>query len=105
MTKYRIIQDLNETDPPRGHEKRAAIILAEFFKSDLIFIRKGPSSTPDILVKRTRQTWELKSLLGSGKRTMANNLREASRQSKNVVMDLSRCKMNNKNALSRIRGF
>ena len=39
------------------------------------------------------------------KRTMANNLREASGQSKNVVIDLSRCKMNNSNALSRICGF
>lgn len=86
-------------------KKRAAKILAELFKSDLIFIRRGPSSTPDILVKRTGQIWELKSPLGNGKRTMANNLREASRQSKNIVMDLFRCKMNNQSALSRIRGF
>lgn len=105
MKKYRIIQDLNEADPPKGHEKKVAKILAEHFESDLVFIRRGPSSTPDIEVIKTGQVWELKSPLGNGKRTMANNLRDASRQSKNVVLDLSRCKMNNQNAFSRIRGF
>ena len=105
MRHYRIIQNLDETDPPRDHEKSAAKILAEYFKSDLIFIRKGPSSTPDLKVIKTGQMWELKSPIGDGKRTMANNIREASIQSKNVVIDLSRCKMNNQNALSRIRGF
>ena len=36
---------------------------------------------------------------------MANNLREAASQSKNVIIDLSRCKMNNINALSRINNY
>lgn len=102
---YRIIQDLNDPDPPREHEKHAARIIAEYFRSDLVFVRKGPSSTPDIKILKTNQVWELKSPLGNGKRTMANNLREASGQSKNIILDLSRCKMNNKNALSRVRGF
>ena len=102
---YRIIQDLNDPDPPREHEKHAARIIAEYFRSDLVFIRRGPSSTPDIIIIKTNQVWELKSPLGNGKRTMANNLRGASGQSKNIVLDLSRCKMNNKNALSRVRGF
>lgn len=102
---YRIIQDLSEPDPPKEHEKHAARILAEYFKSDLVFIRKGPSSSPDIKVVRTNQVWELKSPLGNGKRTIANNLRRASSQSNFIVLDLSRCKMNNQNALTRIRGF
>lgn len=102
---YRIIQDLNETDPPKEHEKQAARILAEYFKSDLEFIRKGVSTTPDIRVIKTDQIWELKCPLGNGKRTMANNLRLASKQSSFVIIDLSRCKMNNKNALARIRNF
>lgn len=105
MQNYRIIQDLDETDPPKEHEKKAARILANYFNSDLIFIRRGPSCTPDIKVVKTRQVWELKSPLGDGKRTISNNIREASNQSKNVVVDLSRCKINNQKALSRIRGF
>lgn len=102
---YQIIQDLSEPDPPKEHEKHAAKILAEHFKSDIVFIRKGPSSSPDIKVVKTNQTWELKSPLGNGKRTIANNLRNASSQSDFIVLDLSRCKMNNQNALAKIRGF
>ena len=105
MRRYRVTQDLDETDPPKEHEKAAAKILAEYFKSNLVFIRRGPNTTPDLKVIKTGQVWELKSPLGDGKRTMSNNIREASLQSKYVIIDLSRCKMNNRNALSRIRGF
>ena len=57
---YRIIQDLNDPDPPKEHEKHAARILAQYFRSDLVFVRKGPSSTPDIKILKTNQVWELK---------------------------------------------
>ena len=103
--KYKIIEALNEADPPKEHEKRATRIIAQYFKSDIIFNRKTNSSSPDLTVIRTNQIWELKSPLGNGKRTMANNLRDASHQSKLVIIDLSRCKMNNQNALSRINNF
>lgn len=105
MKNFIIIYDLNDPDPPKPHELRASKIIAEYFQSDLVFIRKSISSTPDLRVKRTGQIWELKSPLGNGKRTISNNLREASRQSKNIILDLTRCKMNNVNALSRINGF
>ena len=36
---------------------------------------------------------------------MANNLRDASAQSKKIILDLTRCKMNNDRAISKIRGF
>ena len=103
--EYKIIEALNETDPPKEHEKRATKIIAQYFKSDIMFNRKTNSSSPDLTIIKTNQIWELKSPLGNGKRTMANNLRDAARQSKLVIVDLSRCKMNNQNALSRIKGF
>ena len=105
MKKYKIVYDLNEPDPPRPHELHAARIVAEYFHSDLVFIRKSNNSTPDLKVKKTKQVWELKSPLGNGKRTMANNIRAASHQSTNIILDLSRCKMNNDRAISRIRSF
>ena len=86
MKKYRVIHDLGETDPPKKHEDFAAKIIADYFKSDILFLRKTPASSPDLLIINTHQIWELKSPIGNGKRTMANNLREASGQSKNVVM-------------------
>lgn len=102
---YNVIYDLSDPDPPKKHERHAAKIVAEYFESDLIFIRKGFGTTPDLKIIKTNQIWELKSPLGNGKRTMANNLREASGQSKNIILDLTRCKMNNHKALSRIRSF
>ena len=74
-------------------------------KSNIIFIRKRPHITPDLFISKTHQVWELKSPLGNGKRTIDNNLREASKQSEYIVLDLSRIKMNNNRALSKARGF
>lgn len=105
MKKYRILLELGLEPIPSKHELSAAKYIAEYFKSDLLFLRRRPNSSPDLLVKKTNQVWELKSPIGNGKRTVANNLREASRQSKYVILDLSRCKMSNENALARVRGF
>lgn len=105
MKKYIVIHDPGETDPPKKHEDYAGKIIADYFKSNIVFLRKTSSSSPDFLIIRLNQIWELKSPIGNGKRTMANILREASGQSKNVVIDLSRCKMNNANALSRINNY
>lgn len=66
-------------------------------------MKKGCS--PDLKIKVTGRVWELKSPLGNGKRTISNNLRDASHQSENIILDLTRCKMNNMRAISRIHGF
>ncbi|MBQ6414041.1 hypothetical protein IJI28_00225 [Candidatus Saccharibacteria bacterium] len=58
-----------------------------------------------IQTRQSHQVWELKSPLGNGKRTISNNLREASSQSDKIILDLTRCKMNNIRALSRVNGF
>lgn len=105
MRKYKITYDLNDPDPPKEHERNAAIIIANHFQSDILFIRKGIGKTPDLMVVKTHQIWELKSPLGNGKRTISNNLRDAAHQSSKVILDLSRCKMNNINAMSRINEF
>ena len=105
MNRFRLFYDLNRNDAPKKHEEYVARIIADYFQSDIQFIRKTSSRTPDFYILKTYQLWELKSPLGNGKRTIANNLREASKQSRNIILDLSRCKMNNSVALSRIRGF
>ncbi len=105
MKKYKILLESGLNPAPYKHELEAANIIAEYFRSDLLFLRRRPNASPDLLVKKLNQIWELKSPKGNGKRTIANNLREASRQSKRVILDLSRCKLNNRNALARVRGF
>lgn len=42
MRHYRVTQDLDETDPPKEHEKAAAKILAEYFKSNLVSYAGDP---------------------------------------------------------------
>ena len=98
---YRIIEDLNERDPPKPHEKRAARVIASYFKSDIKFIRRTINSSPDIEIIKTHERWEIKSPLGG----IDNNLRVASDQAKNVFLDLSRCKMGQSEAISRAKNF
>lgn len=105
MKKYIIKIDKGLNLAPCKHELAAAEIIASFMKSDLLFLRRSLNASPDFLVRKTNQMWELKSPVGNGKRTISNNLRDAAHQSKNVVLDLSRCKMNNRRAISRVRGF
>lgn len=68
----------------------AAIILAEHFGCNVKFLRPELDKTPDIEARGVR--WEIKSPTGDSKKTIENNLRTARKQSKNIVIDLSRCK-------------
>ena len=55
MKKYRIIHNLNDPDPPKEHEYKAAKMLAVYFESDLIFLKKRINGSPDLKVKKTGQ--------------------------------------------------
>lgn len=101
--KYKLIIDIAITDSPKDHEFTAAIILAEYFKSDVIFVRPANFRTPDFDIKGVK--WELKSPMGSSTRTIENNMRTARKQSKNLIIDLSRIKLHQRRALSRINFF
>ena len=105
MRKFKVSLEKGLSPSPYKHELAAAGIIADYLKSDILFLRRNPNASPDLLVEKTNQIWELKSPIGNGKRTIANNLRNASHQSKKVIIDLSRCKMNNSRALSRINEY
>lgn len=105
MQKYTIhIEDKKESEP-REHEKRAARIVADYFKSDIIFLRRASSKTPDLYVLRTNVRWELKAPLGGSKHTIQNNLRDTDGQSENVILDLSRAKLTDTQGISRAKEF
>ena len=95
----------NSDQRPRQHEWRAAMFLADYFRSDIFFVRRTSSKTPDLLVKKTGTRWELKTPTGDGKRTMQNNLREASQEEPNIVIDLSECKLSDEKSIARIRYY
>ena len=73
----------------------------------MVVILKTPwqSKTPDLYVIKTGVCWELKSPLGGGKHTIQNNLRYASVQSENIILDLSRAKLSDKQGISRAKEF
>lgn len=105
MSKYRVILESGITPIPQKHEILAAQILAEYVKSDVLMLKCGINTSPDLKVLRTHQRWELKSPIGDGKRTIANNLRAASHQSDRVILDLSRCKLATGQAIARINEY
>lgn len=101
--KYKVIVKTSVRDCPKDHEMSAAILLANYFRADVIFLRPGHQKTPDLQIGSSM--WEIKSPSGDGKKTMENNLRTARKQSKNIVVDLNRCKMNYYKAHARINFY
>ena len=100
---YTVTLKTSEQDRPRDHEMSAAILLAEHFECNVIFLRPGRQRTPDIEVNGVK--WEIKSPVGSGKKTMENNLRAARKQSSYIVIDLRRTRLHYSRALSRINAY
>lgn len=75
---------------PYEHEKAIARFFAEKGKN-VIFLK--PSNiqdvyTPDICMDGVE--WEMKSPNGNSRRTIRRNLHKASKQSRNIIFDLSR---------------
>jgi hypothetical protein len=56
MKKYEVIVKTDLKDRPKDHELSAALILAHYFKSDVIFLRPQIDKTPDI--EENGRKWE-----------------------------------------------
>jgi len=56
---------------------------------------------PDIIMNGI--SWEMKSPVGKGKYTIQNILQSAAGQSRNIIIDLRRCKMPSEEAINKIR--
>ncbi len=87
--------------PPNPQEISAAQIIMQYLQTNIHFVQRSPLKTADL--KIDGKFWEIKSPIGDGKRTIQNNLRDASHQSANIIVDLRRCKMPTANAMARIR--
>ena len=87
----------------RYHEVNAILLLLDFFNTDITCINPGSGKTPDLRIKNIE--WELKSPQGDGAKTIENIIRKAAKQSKNIVLDFSRIKMNGNQALSRTKYY
>jgi len=71
----------------QDHELKVGHILAQT-GHDVIFLPVTAGKSPDI--KYRGKIWEIKSPKGSKRRTIENNIRNALKQSQNVIIDLSR---------------
>ena len=58
------------------------------------------ANTPDISLNGV--IWEMKSPTGDGKHTIKHNLQNAKKQSRNVIVDLRRCKLPDDRALKEL---
>lgn len=102
MSVFHIITPSSLRPRPTTSEYLVAEIIAEFFTSDVRFVEPSTIHAPDLYVVRTRKTWEVKNIKGNSKRTIANNLRKAKYQSKNIIISLFDTKMTPNQATSRI---
>lgn len=71
----------------QDHELKVGHILAQA-GHDVVFLPVTTGKSPDI--KYRGKIWEIKSPKGSKRRTIENNIRNALKQSQNVIIDLSR---------------
>jgi len=101
--KYNIIIPVGMKPRPKIHEETAADILANHFKSDVYFIVTATQGTPDVSIDGIK--WEIKSPVGAGGNNIQKNMREASSQSINVVIDLRRSKLHQTRATGYIKQF
>ena len=79
------------------HEIDVANILARHYHTTVEFlvpIDDYKRKTPDIIMHGVE--WEIKCPTGNSKSTIRNQFRRASKQSKNIVIDIRRIKLNQK---------
>ncbi len=89
--------------PPGKHELATARFFADRGK-DIVFIK--PSNIPDhhrpdFIMDGIE--WEIKSPTGKGKRTIEKNYSKAASQSKNIIFDLRRINVPEKECLSQLK--
>ena len=87
----------------RFHEVNAILLLLDYFAVDITCISPGSGKTPDLRINGIE--WELKSPRGDGTKTIENTFKKAVKQSKSIVLDFSRIKMNVNQAMSRTKHY
>ena len=97
---YKVIVPYAVYPPPSNDEISAAAILLGYFKADIMFVPRKNNKTPDFKVDG--KLWELKTPRGNGKYNIQHTIKSALKQSRNIVIDLRKHKMNSKRAVREI---
>ena len=101
--RHHIIIPTDLKPRPKPHEESAAVILSKHFESDVRFIKNSNYESPDVSIRGVE--WEIKSPIGDSKNNIQKNIREAARQSNNIVIDLRRSKLHQARALGYIKQY
>ena len=88
---------------PDSFELKVAMLLIDYFSSDIILKKSSQSYSPDLLIVKTNQLWEIKNIRGNGIHTIEHNLSRAKLQSDKIIISLYRTKMAPARAIGRIK--
>jgi len=89
-----VIIPVGHPNPPEPHEVDAAYVLARHYQTTVEFlvpVDDYKRKSADIVMLGV--AWEIKCPTGVSKSTIRNQFRRASRQSKNIIIDLRRTKL------------
>ena len=99
-----VIFPVNHPNPPQQHEIDVAYILASHYRTTVEFlIPVDDFKRKSADIKMLGIQWEIKSPVGGSKSTVQNQFRRASKQSKNIVLDIRRIKLKHEIAQKRVR--
>ncbi|MDR1088444.1 MAG: hypothetical protein LBL23_04160 [Coriobacteriales bacterium] len=104
MRKPDVIVPPNHPNPPEPHEIEAAWILARHYSTAVEFLVPIDGygiKTPDFVMDGV--LWELKSPLGKSRNTIGNQFMKASRQSRHIIIDAQRTRIDDDTIITRIR--
>ena len=101
--KYTVFTPHNLKPSPSNDEKIIAEVMANFLKSNIIFVLRNSATTPDIKAIASGQYWEIKNIRGNNKNTISRALKGIYRQSENVILSLLRTQMPPQDAVGRAR--
>jgi len=89
-----VIIPAGHPNPPEPHEIEAAMILARYYQTSVEFlipVDDYKRKSADIVMLNVE--WEIKSPIGKSKYTIQEQFRRASKQAKNIIIDLRRTKL------------
>lgn len=99
--RYIVVIPVDLVQPLEAHEVSAALILAEYFESNVYVIPTGRGKTADFLIDGVR--WEVKSPTGAGKHNIQRVVRRALEQSSHIVIDVRRSKIHQSRIVAQVR--
>ena len=77
--------------------------MAQYLKSDMEFIKRQTSTTPDLYSAKWHQLWEVKNIRGNNENTISRALKGIYKQSENVIITLFRSSMTPSQAAGRAK--